>query len=142
MPLTKTQQKYFRKELVKELRQVEKLVANESRPEKKLYYYSAAYGITSRTLRYSFSRDILLADFVLNATYGLLMDRLKHMKQGDLTILLEDTHFEKLCEGLRLLADRLEAEDNIQDVLELIFTTAFSTTGPGNYIREKGDLQF
>lgn len=142
MPLTKTQENYFRKELVKELRRVEKKIAKESHPEKKLYYYSAAYGITSRTYRYCFSRDVLLADLVLNASYGMMMDRLNRMKQGDPNVMIEDLHFEKLCEGLRMLADRFEKQENLQDALELISTTAFSTTGPGNYIRERGDLKF
>jgi hypothetical protein len=49
------QQEFFKKELVKELRLVEVLMKREENIEKKIYYFSAAYGITSRTYRYAFS---------------------------------------------------------------------------------------
>ena len=135
------QEKFFRKELVSELRRVENLIKKEGNPEKKLYYFSAAYGITSRTFRYSFSKDVLLADFALNTAYVLLLDRFTQMKGGNQTVQLEPEHFDKLCEGLKLLADRFESEKNIQEPLEIILTTAYSATGPGNYLREKGDLK-
>ena len=65
------QDKYFRKELVKELRFVEGLIKKEPSVEKKIYYFSAAYGITSRTYRYAFSKDVLLADYVLQTVHNL-----------------------------------------------------------------------
>lgn len=30
---------------------------------------------------------------------------------------------------------------DVQDALETILTTAYTTTGPGNYLREKGDIR-
>ena len=68
---------FFRRELVQELRRVENLIRHESSVEKKIYYFSAAYGITSRTFRYSFTKDFLLADFVLQGAYNLLTDKAK-----------------------------------------------------------------
>jgi len=134
------QDKYFRKELVTELKRVERLIKKEPSLEKKLYYFSAAYGITSRTYRYSFSREVLMADFVLHTSYGMLQERLSRMKSGDSTVLIEDEHLNKICKGLKLLAEKFENEESIQEPLELILTTAFSTTGPGNYLREKGSI--
>ena len=136
------QDKYFRKELVKELRLVEGLVKKEPSVEKKIYYFSAAYGITSRTYRYAFSKDVLLADYVLQTVHNLFTDRVNRIKAGDPTVKIEDVHFEKLCEGLKLLANKLEAEENIQEPLEMLLTIAFSTSGPGNYLHEKGELKF
>jgi len=141
MPPTRAQANYFRKELVKELRRVESLMKKEQSVEKKIYYLSAAYGITSRTFRYSFSSDVLLADFALNTAYGLLLDRFNHMRAGEQAVKIEDWHFEKICEGLRLLAERFEAMENIQEPLELIVTAAFCATGPGNYLFEKGEIE-
>jgi len=135
-----SQDRFFRKELAKELNRVESLMKKESSVEKKIYYFSAAYGATSRTFRYSFSRDVLLADFVLQTCYNLLVDRVNRIKNGDNTIQVDNIHFEKICEGLKILAERLEKEENIQEPLELLITATFSTTGPGNYIREKGEL--
>jgi len=135
-------EKFFRKELVKELRRVEKLVRKEESIEKKAYYFSAAYGITGRTFRYSFSEDVLLADFVLNTAYNLLMERINRLKTGDQTVPLTEETFNRLCEGLRMLADRFEHYEDIQEPLELIITAAFTTTGPGNYLLEKGEIKF
>lgn len=132
---------FFRRELVQELRRVENLMRRESSFEKKIYYFSAAYGVTSRTFRYAFSKDILLADFVLQGVYNLLMDRINRLKSGDKTVPLDEVLFEKISDGLKLLADRIEAKENVQDALETILTTAYTTTGPGNYLREKGDIR-
>ena len=141
MPLPDAQDKYFRKELVKELRLVEKKIKSTQELEKKNYYFSAAYGITSRTFRYSFSGDVLLADFVLQTTYGLLEARISSMKSGDPTVLITKEHFDNFRKGLRMLADSFEKNENIQEALELILITVYSTTGPGNYLREKGLLK-
>jgi len=132
---------FFRRELVQELRRVENLMRREGSFEKKIYYFSAAYGITSRTFRYHFSKEILLADFVLQGAYNLLMDRTNRLKAGDKTVSLDEVPFEKISDGLKLLADRIEAKENIQDALEIILTAAYATTGPGNYLREKGDIR-
>ena len=131
---------FFRRELVQELRRVENLMRRESSVEKKIYYFSAAYGITSRTFRYSFSNDILLADFVLQGAYNLLKDRLNRLKTGDKTVQLDDIIIERICDGLKLLADRIESKDNLQNALETILSAAYVTTGPGNYLREKNDI--
>ena len=125
---------------MQELRRVENLMRRESSVEKKIYYFSAAYGITSRTFRYSFSNDILLADFVLQGAYNLLKDRLNRLKAGDKTVQLDDIIIERICDGLKLLADRIESKDNLQNALETILSAAYVTTGPGNYLREKNDI--
>lgn len=141
MPLPEAQEKYFRKELVKELRLVEKKIKKAQDLETKNYFFSAAYGITGRTYRYSFSGDVLLADFVLQTTYGLIETRIERMKAGDPTVEITKKHFENIRKGLRMLADNFEQNENIQEALELILTTVYSTTGPGNYLREKGLLR-
>ena len=136
-----TSEKFFRKELVKELRKIEVFMRKEENFERKLFFYSAAYGITNRTLRYTFSRDILLADLILTGTYTMLMETTGRIKGGDPNVKFEEIHFERLCDGIKLLADRFEKGENIQEPLEILTTTVFSLTGPGSYMREKGDLK-
>ena len=133
--------KFFKKELVKEFRLVETLMKKEENADRKIYCFSAAYGITSRSYRYDFSKDVLLADFVLNAAYQALFDRSQRMKSGDITVLIEPMHFEKIEEGFRLLADAFENNESILEPLENILTISFSTSGAGNYLREKGMLK-
>ncbi len=114
---------------------------HESSLEKKVYYFSAGYGITSRTFRYSFSKDFLLADFVLQGAYNLLMDRMNRIKAGDNTVQLDEIVFKAICDGLKLLADRIESREQVQDALEIILAAAYVTSGPGNYLREKGEIK-
>jgi len=135
------QKDFFRKELVKELRLVEALMKKEENIEKKIYYFSAAYGITSRTIRYSFSEDVLLADLVLSAGYQALLDRFQRLKSGDTTVKLEEIHFKKIEKGLRQLADAFESTESILEPLKTILTPTFSTSGAGNYLRAKGLLK-
>ncbi|KAF5419485.1 MAG: hypothetical protein C5S44_10920 [Candidatus Methanocomedens sp.] len=136
-----SQKEFFKKELIKELRLVEALMKKEEDLDKKIYYFSAAYGITNRTYRYSFSKDVLLADLVLNNGYQTLLDRAQRIKAGDRSVLLEKIHFEKIEEGLRQLANAFEKDESILEPLENILTAVFSTSGAGNYIRGKGLLK-
>ncbi|MFA6331497.1 MAG: hypothetical protein WCX22_00965 [Methanoregula sp.] len=137
--MTTKREIFFKKELVTELREVARLMKATKNPEKKIYYFSAAYGITSRTYRYSFSRDVLLADFVLNTSYQALVQRLKMLKAGDGNVVLDDKIFNALHKGLLMLADAFDAEKpQTQEALEQILTASFVASGPGNYLREKG----
>lgn len=136
-----SQEEFFKKELIKELRLVEALMKKEENIGKKIYLFSAAYGITGRTYRYSFSDDVLLADLVLTSGYQYLVDRFQRIKNGDTTVKLEEIHFKKIEEGLRLLADAFENNESILVPLKIISTTVFSTQGSGNYLREKGMLK-
>jgi hypothetical protein len=137
--MTTKREIFFKEELVKELREVARLMKSAKNPEKKIYYFSAAYGITSRTYRYSFSRDVLLADFVLNSSYQALMQRFKMMQAGDNNVVLDEKIFNALHKGLLMLADAFEeAKPQTQEALEQILTASFVSSGPGNYLREKG----
>ena len=129
---------YFRKELVQELRRIAKMMKEEKDVEKKIYYFSAAYGITSRHYRYAFSSEVLLADLVLNTAYQTLNERLRLIKSGNTTVEMSEHVFEKLQEGLLKLADAFDSKKPVQAALEYILTLAFSISGPGNYLKEKG----
>ena len=131
----------FKKELVEELRRVETLVRQAPSIEKKIYYFSAAYGITNRTYRYSFSKDVLVADLLLNLVYNMMMERLSALRSGDQNVLPDQVIFEKICDGLRDLANFFESGESIFGPLKDIVTAGFSVTGAGNYLREKGELK-
>jgi len=134
-------EEFFRKELVEELRRVENMVRQEPSIEKKVYYFSAAYGITNRTYRYSFSKEVLIADLLLNGAYNMMTERMNLLKGGNATVVIDSMVFEKICDGLRDLANCFESGESILDPLETIVGAAFALTGPGNYLKVKGDLQ-
>jgi hypothetical protein len=99
------QKRFFKREMVKELRLIEALMKKEENAERKNYLFSAAYGIMGRSYRYDFSRDVLLAEVVLNQSHLAIGECIQRIKSGDQTARLEPLHFEKNEEGLRLLAD-------------------------------------
>jgi hypothetical protein len=132
---------YFRKGLVEELRMVENLMRKEPSIEKKIYYFSAAFGIFQRTHRFSFHREYLLADFVLNASYSLLQQRLAMLKTGDMTVRLEEKDFVPIYDGLKALANALGRDEPVQDALETLLTAAYAVSGPGNYQKERGSIK-
>ena len=94
-----TQKRFFVKEIIKELRLIETSMKKEENIERKIYLFSAAYGIMGRTYRFEFSPDFLLAEFVLNNSYGALIDRFQKLKSGDTTVEIEPLHFEKIEDG-------------------------------------------
>jgi len=81
-----------------------------------------------------------MADCILNTVYNGLTDRFKRVRSGDGTVEIEPVHFERIQDGLRMLADAFEQETSVLEPLEHILTTMYSLTGPGNYLREKGLL--
>jgi len=132
---------FFRKELIDELRRVEGMIRQEPSIEKKIYYFSAAYGITNRTFRYAFSNEILLADLILNGVYNMMTERLNMLKGGNTTVSLDPQLFDSICDQLKSLADCFESGESIIDPIGKIAAAGFALTGPGNYLRIKGDLQ-
>lgn len=134
-------EEFFRKEMVEELTRALKMMRDETDSEKKIYYLSATYGITSRTFRYSFSSEVLLADFALQTAYNLFIDRLERLKRGDTTVEITTEHFKKLEDSVSRLIKSLSKTESIEDPVKDILTVSFSTTGPGNYLKEKGDLK-
>ncbi|WP_048063258.1 hypothetical protein [Methanococcoides burtonii] len=131
---------FFKKELIKELRRIVTMMKKEENLDKKLYLFSAAYGIAARTYRYSFSGDYLISEYVLNTSYGVIREQIKGIKSGDSCVEINNLHFEKIQEGLGLLADAFERDESILEPLEKILIVAFSTSGAGNYLKEKGML--
>ena len=117
------------------------MMRKEPNVEKKMYYFSAAHGITSRTYRYSFSKDVLLADFVLQACHQTINGCIHRLKSGDQTVVFDDKLFDKLGDSLKLLILKLESEESIQEPLEDMLTISFSISGPGNYLKEKGMIK-
>jgi len=134
-------EEFFKKELVAELRRVVNLIRISPFPEKRVYYFSGAYGITGRTLRYSFSKDVLVADILLQAAYNMLLEQSNRMKTGDQTIQYNPVVIEKICSGLSDLATCFESGESVLVPLETIIAAAFSQTGVGNYLKEKGEME-
>ncbi|MHC1630375.1 MAG: hypothetical protein ACXQTG_05450 [Methanoculleaceae archaeon] len=82
-----------------------------------------------------------MADFVLNSCYMGVLDRFKRIRSGDATVEIQPIHFDKIQEGIIQLADAFETGNSILAPLQKILTATYATSGPGNYLREKGLLK-
>lgn len=141
LPTQDERTEFFKKELVEELRRVEKMVREAPSVPKKLYYLSAAHGVTNRTFRYSFSKDVLITDLLLTGVFNMLNERIMAISSGDQNVIPDPLIFEKICDGLRDLANCFEKNESILEPIENIVTMGYSVTGPGNYLKEKGLLK-
>jgi S-adenosylmethionine synthetase len=130
---------FLRRELVEELRRVEAMIRQAPTPEKKIFYFSAAYGITGRTFKYAFSEDVLISDIILQNAYNMLNEHAKALSSVD-NVIANPVLFDKICDGLRDLANAFESGGNVLDPLKNIATAGFTATGPGYYLLKKGAI--
>jgi len=131
---------FFKNELTQELHYIAKAMREESDIEKRIFLFSAAYGITSRTFRYVFSKDVLLADFVLTQVYNMLMNRFNQIqgidKDGSLQLKLNE-----LSDELDDLAAGFDTGKDVATPLKNILTIGYSVTGNGIYLEQKRELE-
>lgn len=132
---------YFQKELVSELRNIAKRMKVEKDIRKQLYYYSAAHGITTRTYRFHFDPELLFVDFVFNASYNMMWSRAQLIRVGDLLVPLTSAMIVKVAECVEDVATCIEKGKELYEPLQQIIMLAFSTTGPGNYLVETGQMK-
>lgn len=130
----------LKKELAEELRNVADKMRHEPSPMKKIYIYSAAYGIVDRTMRYDFSKDLLLAFTVLNVTYNSLGERAKALQSGDQNVPLTIEQLNKAADLVDDLGGAFQNDDDIDGILKDIALLAYRSTGPGHYMDLNGSF--
>lgn len=127
-------------ELVKELLNVAEKMKHEPNPIKKVFYYSAAYGIVDRTMRYDFSKDLLLTYTVLNVTYNSYTERIKALRTGDQVVPLAVEQLDKVSDLVKDLAGALRDKGDITGILMDLNLLAYMATGPGHYMATNGSF--
>ena len=134
--------KKYKDDLVQELRFASKKMNEADTIEKKLFFFSATYGITSRINKMSFSKELLLTDFILSQTYQLIFGRYNQIKGGEFTIPLDEAIFKKMSIKVAQMADRIEKNEPFYDILEFFITVGYSTNGAGYYLLLKEQLTY
>jgi hypothetical protein len=71
----------------------------------------------------------------------MLKERVQLLKTGDQNVVPDQLVFDKICDGLKDLANSFETGGSVLEPLGTIVTAGFAVTGPGNYLREKGDMK-
>lgn len=131
-------EEYLKEELVKELRNVAKKMRDEPNPIKKIYYYSAAYGIVDRTMRYNFSKDLLLTFAILNLTYNGFIERVKAISGGDQVVPLTKEQLDKVTDRIDDLAMAFKNNEDVTSILMDLNLLAYMSSGPGHYMQMNG----
>ena len=121
--------------LVKELENVAKLMKEEPDLRKKLYYFTAAFGIADRTVRVRYDRELALVVQVLQNTYNQFMARFTAIGQGDRVIPLDAKMIDDLADLTEYLAKSiLKDQKETYYLLQKFNELAYYTTGPGYYV--------
>jgi len=131
--------------IVNEFRKVANGMKNAKDISKKLYWFSATYGMVYRIFNLEFDDTLVCIHVVLNATYNLINARANSIRQGiDAAIDLPQDLFENLQETIVELSDNIENnnEHEIFKNLQKISKIAYVTTGNGYYLYLQGKLQF
>ena len=132
----------FKKLMIKEFRYAAKKMKEEDNPFKKAYFFSATYGIVSRIFNIEFDPFLVLMHTVLNAAHATLDARLSALLQkSDMAVELPEKLFDRLAEAVKELAIKIEQDKAAFEPLQDIANLAYSTTGNGYYLYQKGVLR-
>jgi len=133
--------KIFKTAIVNEIKYVQKKMKENSSLEKKLFYYSAIPAQFLRVLNLEYDSDILYLHHVVNHTHGSFQQRLAAIKAGDINIEVSERQIEQLESLLDDVVCVIEQKKKIDDVLKAFIELAYSTSGNGFYLMEKGSLK-
>lgn len=132
----------LRKIIVDEFEYVVGQMRAEKDLSRKLYFFSATYGVIHRILNLEYDPTLNLLHMVLNGTYNAINSRVSALGQGIETgIGLPANLFEKLEETTETLGKAIEKDASPLDALERLAVLSYSTTGNGYYLFQKGILK-
>lgn len=133
--------KIYKTALVNEVKYVLKKMKENSSLEKKLFYFSAVPGELLRVLNLDYDLDILYLHHAVNHTHMQFQQRMATIKAGDTTIVFEEKQIDKLESLLEDVLSVIEQKKRIDEVLKAFIELAYSTSGNGFYLMEKGLLK-
>jgi hypothetical protein len=131
-----------RRKFCEELRFVARKIDETEDPVQKLFYYSASFGVTQRIYNDEYDSELVFIHYVLNGTHREFTTRLRGIKDArDTAVPLGPEHFEKLTQLTRELSDQIEGDHDVRDTLKNFVILAYTTTGNGYYLSQKGVLK-
>lgn len=133
--------KIYKTAIVNEIKYVQKKMKESSNLEKKLFYYSAIPAEFLRVLNLEYDCDILYLHHVVNHAHGSFQQRIATIKAGDINVAVDERQIEQLESLLDDVICVVEQKKNIDDVLKAFIELAYSTSGNGYYLMEKGLLK-
>ena len=125
-----------------EIKYVLKAMDQVNDPAEKLYFFSGIFSVIQRIFNFECDSDLIFSHQVLRQTYDLFNSRLQAiMKGGETIIPLQEEHFKKLSQITKELVKKIQNNEDINDILKRYAILAFTTTGNGFYLQQKGLLK-
>jgi len=125
-----------------EFRVIVRLINEEEDALRRVYYFSAAYGVVQRVINSEFNNELTLMHSVLHNTYLALDSRLKSIiSGGERVIELPSNALSVLSSALNELCDVISKDQDIYEPLAKIAAISYVTTGNGYYLYRKGVLR-
>lgn len=128
--------------IVSEIDYVAKKMQSSTSAEEKVYYFSALHGVVNRVFNLEYDADLVYAHFVLLNTFTAFQQRLFALtKGGDSVIPLTEEQFDKLEKTTKELGKKIKRKEEIDSVLKEFVILAYTTTGNGYYLLDKGIIK-
>ena len=133
---------YLKETLVSELRLVAEKMKEEEDIRKKHYFFSATYGMVHRIFNINFNPELVLIHNVLNMAYSTTDALLRTIESGEERVIqIPDNFFNRLASLTEELATAIEEDKNIYEVLQKMAILAYSLSGNGYYLYQKGIIK-
>lgn len=111
-------------------------------PLKQLYYFSAIPAMIQRVMNIDYAPELVFAHQVLQSTHQFYVNRLNAFQMGgDSSVVIAEEQISKLIALSKDLGKQIKANKEIKDTLQSFVVLAYSTTGNGYYLFQKGLLK-
>ncbi|MFZ3168198.1 MAG: hypothetical protein WA130_11335 [Candidatus Methanoperedens sp.] len=128
----------YRNILADEIKIVRTKIDQENDPRKKIFYYSALYGMTRRIFNFEFDPQLQFIDYILNTTHNTMLTRIAALIGGDTSIPVTNDFFINLNKCLEQLEGRIRTNEDTYDILEKIVNLTSTIDGNGYFLVQKG----
>lgn len=120
---------------------LEKMKQTEDAGER-LYFFSGVSGILQRIFNLEYNEDVVFAHLVLRHACDAFMARLGALRENrDLAVKVTDDHLDKLSKLTKRFRTDIAQDRDTYVTLRSFVILAYSTTGNGRYLQEKGLLK-
>ncbi|MBC8418534.1 MAG: hypothetical protein ISR62_03860 [Desulfobacteraceae bacterium] len=131
----------YRKIITDEIDYVESMMNKAKDVEEKLYFFSAIQGTLQRIFNLEYDSELVFIQVILQHTHVAFLQRLQAVKNGDLVVPLLKDQIEQLIGIIKELSGKISGNKKLDGTLKKFAILAYSTTGNGYYLLQKGLLK-
>ncbi len=128
----------FRKRLSSEIRFCRTKMLKEQDPRMKLYYYSGVYSEITRIMNFEYEPHLQFIHYVLSTSYQAIIIRVNQVLSNQSNVPISPEFFNHLANLLERLENDILANRHSYETLEKISNLAYTTTGNGHFLNQKG----